>query len=193
MKPRTLLPTIAYDLPGHLFDLLENELNNIKYVEIDTPEKRDEKLKQIQQKLVWNEVEISEVKILDHRTEKVKVKQSWENPYPMGEEEEIYIVTVEAETTGSPELFGYSPVAVSFTSSMDQNVYEPINNKITLEVRSKKFDKLTVLNEANKTLTLTKSFIESNNKWISDYNKTFVNTIEERFNKKADEITKFYS
>ncbi|SHM85691.1 hypothetical protein SAMN05444360_11973 [Chryseobacterium carnipullorum] len=193
MKPRTSLHIINYDLPGHLSDLLNQEVNNIKYHEIDTTEKREAKLKQIQEKLLWQEVEISDFKVIDHRSEKIKINQSWENPFPVNTEEEVFFITLEAETTGSSELFNYSPVSFQIDSSMDPNIYDPTDNKIVLELKSKTLDKKEIINQANKTLKLTKSFIESNNHWINDYNRSFINTIIERFNKKADEIERLYS
>lgn len=192
MKDRATLPTISFELPGHLSDLLKKETNNIQHSEIDTPEKRELKLEEIKQKLLWQEVTISDFKVVKHRSETIQVPRSFENPFPIGQEEEVFIVTVEATTTGNSQLFDYQPQSFRFSSNMDNNVYQPVNNKITLEIQSKTLTK-EIINETNKKMTFTKVLIENNNQFITEYKRSFVNTIEERFNEKADEIEQLYS
>lgn len=193
MKDRTTLPTINFELPGDLSDLLKHETNNIQHSEIDTPEKRELKLKEIKQKLLWQEVTISDFKVINHRSETIQVPRSFENPFPIGQKEEIFFVTVEATTMGNSELFDYQPQSFRFSPNMDNNVYQPINNKITLEIQSKTLNKEEIIKEANKKMIFTNVLIENNNQYIIDYNKSFENTIEERFNEKADEIEQLYS
>lgn len=193
MKNRTTLPTISFELPGLLYDLLKEETNKIQYSEIDTPEKRELKLEEIKEKLLWQEVTISDFKVVNHRYETIQVPRSFQNPFPIGQKEEIFIVTVEATTMGNSELFDYQPQSFRFSPNMDNNVYQPINNKITLEIQSKILNKEEIIKEANKKMIFTNVLIENNNQYIVNYNRSFENTIEERFNEKADEIEKLYS
>lgn len=191
-KDRTTLKTINFELPGHLFDLLQEQTNNIQYAEIDTPEKREEKLKEIKQKLLWQEVTIGDFNVVANRSETIPVPPSFSNPFN-GQTTNVNIITVEAKITGNSELFDYSPQAIRFSSNMDNNVYQPIGDKITLEIQSPTLDKKFILAEAKKKMTMTEYVIENNNKFITDYNRSFENTIEERFNQKADEIIDLYS
>ncbi|MCI3935614.1 hypothetical protein MQX03_00265 [Chryseobacterium aahli] len=191
-KDRTTLKTINFELPGHLFDLLQEQTNNIQYAEIDTPEKREEKLKEIKQKLLWQEVTIGDFNVVANRSETIPVAPSFSNPFN-GQTANVNIITVEAKITGNPELFDYSPQAIRFSSNMDNNIYQPIGDKITLEIQSSTLDKKFILTEAKKKMTMTEYVIENNNKFITDYNRSFENTIEERFDQKADEIIDLYS
>jgi len=193
MKDRTTLPTINFELPGDLFDLLKHETNNIQHSEINTPEKRELKLKEIKEKLLWQEVTISDFKVVDNRSETIQVPRSFENPFPIGQKEEIFIVTVEATTIGNSKLFDYQPQSFRFSPNMDNNVYQPINNRITLEIQSKTLNKEEIIKEANKKMIFTNVLIENNNQYIIDHNRSFENTIEEKFNEKADEIEQLYS
>ncbi len=193
MRDRTTLPTISFELPGHLHDLLKKETNEIKYSEVDAPEKRESKLVEIKQKLLWQEVKISDFKVITHRSEKIQVPRSYNNPFPVGQEEEVFFVTVEAATTGNSELFGYQPQSFRFSPNMDNNVYLPDNNKITLEIQSQILNKEEIIKEANKKMTFTNVLIENNNQYITDFNRSFENIIEDRFNEKANKIEQLYS
>ncbi len=186
------MKTINFELPGHLFDLLQEQTNNIQYAEIDTLEKREEKLKEIKQKLLWQEVTIGDFNVVANRSETVQIPPSFSNPFN-GQTANVNIITVEAKITGNSELFDYSPQAIRFSSNMDNNVYQPIGDKITLEIQSPTLDKKFILAEAKKKMTMTEYVIENNNKFITDYNRSFENKIEERFNQKADEIIDLYS
>jgi len=140
MKDRTTLPTINFELPRDLSDLLKHETNNIQHSEIDTSEKRELKLKKIKQKLLWQEVTISDFKIVNHRSETIQVPPNFQNPF-QEQTADVYIVTVMATTTGNSELFDYLPQKNIFSSNMDSNVYQPVDNKIILEIQSKALDK----------------------------------------------------
>ncbi|GAA5097813.1 hypothetical protein GCM10023210_33220 [Chryseobacterium ginsengisoli] len=192
MKDRTTLPTINFELPGYLYDLLKQEINSIKHSEINTPQNRELKLENVKRKLLWQEVTISDFKIVNHRSETIQVSPSFQNPF-QGQTVDVFIVTVEATTTGNSELFNYSPQAIRFSSNMDSNVYQPVNDKITIDIQSKMLDKKLIIEEANKKMIFTNYLIENNNQYITDFNRSFENRIEEHFNQKADEIEQLYS
>ena len=105
-----------------------------------------------------------------------------------------YLVTVEFAFTGSPELFRYRPNGYQYGSSQVPYVYQPNSNEIEIEVEWGNLDdRDRIIQNAKETMSLTYTFVATNNKFIVEWNQRMTGSLKVTLENQRATLKKLYS
>ena len=136
-------------------------------------------------------VSFEKPKIIDHYQIEKVFPRSYENPWG-DTKRNVYVITVEIKFTGDNQLFQYRPNGYPHGSEAPI-IYQPSGKNILIEVDSINLgDKNKVFSEVHRKMSMTYQFINENNKFIENWNKTIEPTIEGKLNAHKVQLEKLY-
>lgn len=185
------LPLIDYDFPSHYNQKITNSINSLKFEDLKEVVKYNRLLEEMKSNFSLNQVNFGKPEIVNHRVEEVNMQANYE--YPRAIKVKVFKINVEIQFTGSLELFNYRPNGYTHSSN-GLEIYQPLNNKISLEITSTSLsDKENIFKEIAKDMELTYQFIDSNNKFIQEWNKNVNEIIDTKLNDYRNILLNLYN
>lgn len=185
------LPLIDYDFPKDYNQKIISYFNSLKYNDLKEISDFNKLLEELKRMFTLYPVRFGKPKIIGHREDEINLEASYD--YPRAQKRKVFMIGIEIQFIGSLELFNYRPNGYNHGIN-DFEIYQPYDNKISFEVTTVSIsDKEKILEEAEKKMQLTYQFVNSNNKFVDDYNNIFKDFIESKLADYRNNLLNLYS
>lgn len=185
------LPIMDFDFPSKMHEEISYLINNLKMKDVESEKSFNNTLSNLKNKFLVKPVSFEKPKIIEHYQIEKVFPRSFENPWG-DNKRNVYVITVEIKFTGDPQLFQYRPNG--YTHGSEANIiYQPRGKNIIIEVDTVNLeDKNKVFSEVQHKMSMTYQFIDKNNEFIKNWNKSIEPIIEEKLNAHKIRLEKLY-